>query len=225
MRQRKRRNSPWKRGESVKLVKEFVHCMDEISQLYSISEQKIEYLNKLREDCETLEPPAPRKIDVGTHGIHGTYDYRRDMIDRIDGAIKLIKSNHELMPRILGDLKGSLDVVSNDLETCSQHIQLNSVHQLFQLRSIEQNELAIIAESNNKAILVFTVVTVIFLPLSFFTSYFGMNLEGIVNSNKTERYFWEVCGTVALTVVTFTFIYAWIWGHRQHSHARDDTMR
>ena len=99
------------------------------------------------------------------------------------------------------------------------------MHQLFQLRSIEQNELAIIAESNNKAILVFTVVTVIFLPLSFFTSYFGMNLEGIVNSNKTERYFWAVCGTVALTVVTFTFIYAWIWGHRQHSHARDDAIR
>lgn len=41
--------------------------------------------------------------------------------------------------------------------------------QLFQLRTIEQNELAIIAESNNKAILVFTVVTIIFLPLSFFT--------------------------------------------------------
>lgn len=41
--------------------------------------------------------------------------------------------------------------------------------QLFQLRTIEQNELAIIADSNNKAILVFTVVTIIFLPLSFFT--------------------------------------------------------
>ena len=29
-------------------------------------------------------------------------------------------------------------------------------------------------ESQNKSIMVFTVVTVIFLPLSFFTSYFGM---------------------------------------------------
>ena len=104
------------------------------------------------------------------------------------------------------------------------HTQLNYVYQLFQLRSIQQNELAIIAESNNKAILVFTVVTVIFLPLSFFTSYFGMNLQGIVNSNKTERYFWSVCGTVALTVVTFTFTYAWIWGHKQHSQMRDDTI-
>ena len=29
------------------------------------------------------------------------------------------------------------------------------------------------AERQNKAILIFTIVTVIFLPLSFFTSYFG----------------------------------------------------
>ena len=34
---------------------------------------------------------------------------------------------------------------------------------------MEQNEPAVIAESNNKAILVFTIVTIIFLPLSFFT--------------------------------------------------------
>lgn len=81
--------------------------MDEISQLYSISEQKIEYLNKLREDCETLEPSAPRKV----YGL--TESYRREMIDRIEEVIKIIRSNHELMPRILGDLKASLDVVSS----------------------------------------------------------------------------------------------------------------
>ena len=90
-------------------MKEFVDCMDEISQLCSISEQKIEYLNKLRGDCETLEPPAPSKV----HGL--TESYRSEMIDRIDEAIKIIRSNHELMPRILSDLKGSLDVVSSEL--------------------------------------------------------------------------------------------------------------
>lgn len=36
-----------------------------------------------------------------------------------------------------------------------------------------QVDLAIRNESQNKSILVFTVITVIFLPLSFFTSYFG----------------------------------------------------
>lgn len=84
--------------------------MDEISQLHSIAEQKIEYLNKLRGDCKTLEPSSPMKV----HGL--TERYRSEMIDRIDEAIKIIRSNHELMPRILGDLKGSLDVVSSELQ-------------------------------------------------------------------------------------------------------------
>lgn len=96
--------------------------------------------------------------------------------------------------------------------------------QLFQLRTIEQNELAIIAESNNKAILVFTVVTIIFLPLSFFTSYFGMNFQGDYNLLSGQGYFWGVCGSITLIIVVFTLVYGfkdrlygWIWGNRHSS--------
>jgi CorA-like Mg2+ transporter protein len=51
-------------------------------------------------------------------------------------------------------------------------------------------------------------VAIIFLPLSFFTSYFGMNLKGIQNTSKTERYFWSICGSVSLSIVVVTLIYA-----------------
>jgi Mg2+ and Co2+ transporter CorA len=80
--------------------------------------------------------------------------------------------------------------------------------QLFQLRSIEQNELAIVADSQNKAILIFTVVTIIFLPLSFCSSYFGMNLSGIQSTPKTEGYFWAVCGTTGLVIIIIIGFYA-----------------
>jgi len=77
------------------------------------------------------------------------------------------------------------------------------------LRSIEQNELAIVADSQNKAILLFTGVTIIFLPLSFFTSYFGMNLNGIADTKHDESYFWMACGTASFCIVfllvLFTF--------------------
>jgi Mg2+ and Co2+ transporter CorA len=55
---------------------------------------------------------------------------------------------------------------------------------------------------------VFTGVTIIFLPLSFFTSYFGMNLKGIASTSKTEGYFWEVCGSVGFAIVVLTCLYA-----------------
>ena len=98
---------------------------------------------------------------------------------------------------------------------------------LFQLRTIEQNELAIIAESNNKAILIFTVVTIIFLPLSFFTSYFGMNLRVIIDTERTERYFWAVCGSATIIVVSLTVLFsfkqrlhAWIWEDREYARRK-----
>jgi len=56
--------------------------------------------------------------------------------------------------------------------------------------------------------MVFTVVTVIFLPLSFFTSYYGMNLTDFVNTAKTQGYFWKVCGSATLAIVVFTALSA-----------------
>lgn len=78
---------------------------------------------------------------------------------------------------------------------------------LFQLRTIEQNELAIIAESNNKAILVFTVVTIVFLPLSFFTSYFGMNVHGLNPERVSQGQFWAVCAPITLSLLVFVLVY------------------
>src|ERR1700753_2273989 len=80
--------------------------------------------------------------------------------------------------------------------------------QTFQLRSIEQNELAIVADIQNKAILAFTGVTIVFLPLSFFTGYYGMNLKGIVSTEKDEKWFWQVCGTVSFVIVIAALLYA-----------------
>lgn len=68
--------------------------------------------------------------------------------------------------------------------------------------------MAIVSESQNKAILVFTVVTVIFLPLSFFTSYYGMNLRDLVDTARNQAYFWKVCGSATLAIVLFTALSA-----------------
>ncbi len=48
----------------------------------------------------------------------------------------------------------------------------------------------------------------VFLPLSFFTSYFGMNLQGITNTDKGEGYFWEVCGVAGFLIVILTSCWA-----------------
>ncbi|KAJ5690378.1 hypothetical protein N7462_004770 [Penicillium macrosclerotiorum] len=56
-----------------------------------------------------------------------------------------------------------------------------------------------IQEDHGKAIMVFTIVSIIFLPLSFVTSYLGMNTADIRDMGSNQNLFWEVA-------VPFTFV-------------------
>jgi Mg2+ and Co2+ transporter CorA len=49
-------------------------------------------------------------------------------------------------------------------------------------------------EDHGKAILVFTIVTIVFLPLSFVSSYLGMNTADIRNMDRSQGIFWIVAG-------------------------------
>jgi Mg2+ and Co2+ transporter CorA len=71
------------------------------------------------------------------------------------------------------------------------------------------------ADNKNKAIFVFTGVTIVFLPPSFFTSYYGMNPRGVLDTNRTEAYFWKVCGSSAFGVVLIVCLYAFRYHIRQ----------
>ncbi|KAL8692000.1 MAG: hypothetical protein Q9218_002892 [Villophora microphyllina] len=211
--QKSRQTTRFKRNESVNLVRDYISCMDEMSQIQGIARRKIDFLERLRRDCENLKQytdPANRHP-----GLTGNADADADTIQLIvkliENAIASIRAEHAEFPEMLEDLKSSL-------------------HDLFQLRTIEQNELAIIAESNNKAILVFTVVTTVFLPLSFFTSYFGMNIKNTSAILNDQGYFWAVCGSITLVIVAFTMIYGfknrlygWVWGDRHASRGPDQT--
>lgn len=58
-------------------------------------------------------------------------------------------------------------------------------------------------DSQNKSIMVFTVITVIFLPLSFFTSYFGMNTVDVRTMNGGQGFFWSIAGPISIVVISF----------------------
>ncbi|KAJ5415211.1 hypothetical protein N7465_003906 [Penicillium sp. CMV-2018d] len=59
-------------------------------------------------------------------------------------------------------------------------------------------------EDQGKAVLVFTIVTVVFTPLSFVTSYLGMNTADIRDMNSSQTLFWVI--SAPLTVVIITII-------------------
>ncbi|KAH7324547.1 hypothetical protein B0I35DRAFT_163812 [Stachybotrys elegans] len=82
------------------------------------------------------------------------------------------------------------------------------------------NELTEIAkDDHNRAIFVFTVVTVIFLPLGFLAAYLSMS-DGPFgdNWNETQSLFWQIAAP--LTVGIGSFCLAMAWQESQVQNAR-----
>ena len=105
--QKRRRTVRFRRHESVNLVSEYVSCMDEICQIHESSLQKIEFLGKLREHCETLEKSY---YDEATY--RQVLERGELLTERIDEAVSHIRKNSENFPSLINDLKSSLNVVS-----------------------------------------------------------------------------------------------------------------
>ncbi|PGH03793.1 hypothetical protein AJ79_07269 [Helicocarpus griseus UAMH5409] len=173
---------PWRRDETVRLTRTFLQCMEEIRFITKMLESRQGLFNRLKKDIE-IHDEEDRNHDI-PHNPEG-----ESCMHRIDWALGKIRQQRQ------------------DIENISNEIQ-NSMNDLLHLRTIEQNELTIVRDSQQRAIMLFTAVTVIFLPLSFCTSYFGMNLQGIQDTSRSERYFWYVCGTAGFTIVSFLSIYA-----------------
>ncbi|KAI1192677.1 cora-like Mg2+ transporter protein-domain-containing protein [Nemania serpens] len=64
------------------------------------------------------------------------------------------------------------------------------------------------AEGQNTAIFIFTIVTVIFLPLSFVTSFFGMNTSDIRDLEQTQSIFWSTGITLTAVILVIVWLVA-----------------
>ncbi|KAL8887912.1 MAG: hypothetical protein Q9192_006256 [Flavoplaca navasiana] len=202
---KRRRYAPWRKDETVKLVRDYLACVDELTMVERICEQQVTLFKGMQQDI--------RKFEHEDNRARRNPDFPKgeSMHERVKWALTMVKTRHDIFEGLLTEAKQSMEA-------------------LFQLRSIEQNELAIVSDSQNKAVLIFTGVTIVFLPLSFFTSYYGMNLSTIVDTNKTEGYFWRVCGSIALFIVLVVTLGAsrhWlkqIWKSRRRSMKHHHNM-
>ncbi|KAI1077013.1 cora-like Mg2+ transporter protein-domain-containing protein [Whalleya microplaca] len=79
------------------------------------------------------------------------------------------------------------------------------------LRAQLKQSIEIREESHGKAIRVFTIVTVFFLPLSFVTSFMGMNTTDIRDIDKDQTFFWTLAVPITAFVLGLSFIYGYKW--------------
>ena len=84
----------------------------------------------------------------------------------------------------------------------SKAIELSALENRTQyLREQLKQGVEILEEDHGKAILVFTMITTIFLPLSFIASLFGMNTSDMRNTDKSQGFFWTIALPVTAGIV------------------------
>ena len=93
-------------------------------------------------------------------------------------------------------LHKSLSVIQKTLD---QYMQLEDrVNRLIRLTKMG---VEILDDDHGKAILVFTIVTLVFLPLTFVTGFLGMNTVDIRNQDTTQTLFWEMALPLTAAVI------------------------
>ncbi|CAN9288774.1 unnamed protein product [Alternaria alternata] len=67
------------------------------------------------------------------------------------------------------------------------------------------------ASTQGRAVMLFTIVTVIFLPLSFFTSYFGQNVKELTGdeNNRSAWQLWLVATPITVVVIVVALLIAY----------------
>jgi len=96
---------------------------------------------------------------------------------RINAFKRLEQPGFELLSAQYKDTEKEIKKLHDQIEKTAQVLRYN----------IEVAE-----EGDSKAVLVFTLVTIVFLPLSFVASLFGMNTSDMRNLSNNQSIFWAV---------------------------------
>jgi len=181
------------RSASAKLVMDLLQIQEELNIVIQLIHQQIDLLVNLQtaldqENTQTAQTrPRSQVSSIAAHP-------KRNSQVSANGAQA---SFHQLPSSQLSDpLSQLLDTLQRefadicDLRDNSDRLITRTI-QLVNIR----------LEDHGKAVLVFTIVTIIFLPLSFVASYLGMNTNDIRNLRQDQSLFWIIAGS--LTAGTF----------------------
>lgn len=184
------------RAPSTKLVMDLIACQEELNIVIQITQQQLDVIsqiqalqggqhqnNSVSSSPSRVNPDATLPGDpLGMTGPQRRITSRTLTASNIHDPLAKLEDN---LQRELADLQ---DLRDNANTLISRTIQLVNIR----------------LEDHGKAILVFTVVTIIFLPLNFVTSFFGMNTVDIRDMTETQSLFWivAICVTVGVLGVS-----------------------
>ena len=203
------------RSPSTKLVMDLIACQEELNIVIQITQQQCDMIAELQsmlskdlgdKNVEENAQSSPttslhhtRPLDYGSYGAfdtlptaHHRATYRQLSTSPASGSTPIV----QLLDNLNRELADLQDLRDNADRLVTRTIQLVNIR----------------LEDHGKAILVFTVVTIIFLPLNFVSSFFGMNFSDIRGMAQTQWLFWAVALCVTAGVVGASLFLAFSGG-------------
>ncbi|KAJ3490413.1 hypothetical protein NLG97_g5786 [Lecanicillium saksenae] len=155
---------------------------------------------------------AIRAFEEELRAIHRLYNTQRHSVTnfgRVTNSDSFPVTNRERKARFAlesGLVRRSIKDRKRDMDELEY--MLDWMRELRQ-RVIESIE--VLDEGHGKAIRVFTLVTLFFLPLSFVTSFFGMNTSDVRDMDQNSTLYWAVALPVTLFVLGVAYLYGYRW--------------
>jgi len=203
---------------------DLLQVQEELNIIIQIMSQQLELVESIQtewnaEPIEVMSAPRSRASSIPTRPLSLPNHSARPPIRR---------SQKRFSPSYLSDPAQQLqdNLRREYMDLCELRDNANTlVNRTIQLVNIR-------LEDHGKAILVFTIVTIIFLPLSFVSSFFGMNTKDIRDMNHTQGLFWLISGCLTVGVVGFaiflafygaTIVEAFLMWKGRHDYPRKST--
>lgn len=193
------------RSPTTKLVMDLLQAQDELTITLQITKSQERVLQELQKYFEEFDQPLPRE-----HPKKGFTPAERSGSIRRAPSVRIPVA--DAYSQHISGVGQSAHIENVDLVTDTLDRLIREDDDLTELRN-SASELAnrtvqlvnIRLEDHGQAILVFTLVTVVFLPLSFLASFFSMN--GL-NVSNIQTAFWPTATALTVVVVAASSILA-----------------
>jgi hypothetical protein len=185
------------RAPSTKLVMDLLACQEELNIVIQITQQQLDMILQIKAltgKVATQPHHSPTPVTSIAHdSLHTNLpgDPIVNSTPRHEATHRHLVSTSFNDP--LAKLEDNLQRELSDLQDLRDNAN-TLVSRTIQLVNIR-------LEDHGRAILVFTVVTIIFLPLNFVSSFFGMNTQDIRDMTATQSLFWLVAICVTAGVL------------------------
>ncbi|KAF5631385.1 uncharacterized protein FTJAE_7895 [Fusarium tjaetaba] len=184
--------------QELALVLEIADIIDELNMMRHLIQKQREVLKSLILAMRILNPASDSKTDRT-----GVMFSINEPVISGNGAINVLTNHHDG----LTDLADSIKILAQGISGRSRDIVISTDDDLLAIytelkimkEDAEYNHkmtAAALAEARSttqqgRAIMLFTIVTIVFLPLSFFTSYFGQNIFEITG-DENNPHAWDL---------------------------------